>query len=618
MRISLKNILVVSSLVWFGTACDDFKFGNSFLEKPISDEMNLDSVFAKKEYAEQQLNNVYHSLPDFMAIDGRLGWSILESVTDLADIYKDGGSDYHNATLTSSSTAMVYKMDYGRADGKFSAVNGIRQAYIFINNVDKVPDMTQEEKEIRKAEAKMIIAYHYTDMLRHYGGMPWIDHYYKPDDDMVATRMTIEQTVDTLCTLLDDVAHVLPWKVAAKDDGRMTAAGALALKSRILTFVASPLFNSDQPYRGGEASDLHYTWWGNYDVQRWQRALDAGLEFLRRNRDEGEVYNLVDNGNPRESFKKGFFERYSLETLISSHRWEKIDMNSYALSQLRFGNGFPVLNYVDMFQMKTGEDFSWDNPVHRKHPFYDADFNELRDPRLYETFIVTGDKCMGHKAQIYPGGSEQPGQFGSATQWRFGDSGHTGIAVRKIYQDYLNELQNTNYQCPLMRLPEVYLNIAEAMNELGLATTKDEFGRDAYDYINLVRSRVDMPPTTPEKYPSGDALTDEILNERAREFGYEEVRYFDIVRRKRIDIWRRPLSMFISYPVKGSEYKGSKAGYQGEYTEFTYEILTGKEAVKAERLWVKEGIWDSKYFLTPIPLEEINKKYGLVQNPGWE
>lgn len=38
--------IILSSLLFIG--CDDFKFGNSFLEKPLSDEMNIDSVYSKK------------------------------------------------------------------------------------------------------------------------------------------------------------------------------------------------------------------------------------------------------------------------------------------------------------------------------------------------------------------------------------------------------------------------------------------------------------------------------------------------------------------------------------------------------------------------------------------
>ena len=66
-------------------------------------------------------------------------------------------------------------------------------------------------------------------------------------------------------------------------------------------------------------------------------------------------------------------------------------------------------------------------------------------------------------------------------------------------------------------------------NELGKATTKDEFGNDAYDYINMVRNRVNMPDLTTAKAAPGRELREAILHERAIEFGYEEVRYFDLM-----------------------------------------------------------------------------------------
>lgn len=245
--------------------------------------MNIDSVFGSKLYAEQQLAQVYHSLPDHTPQNGRLRWGALEGITDLGDWYKSGGCDYHKGSLTASSAqgGAAYNMDYGRADGKFSAIYGIRQAHIFLENVDRVPDMTEEEKTRRKGEAEMIIAYHNVDIFRNLGGMPWIDHAYKPSDDMKMTRMTIAEAVQNISALIDDAASKLPWDIEANDDGRMTKAGALALKSRLLTFAASPLFNSDQPFKDGEASQNHYTWWGDYQQSRWQDALDAGLAFLR-------------------------------------------------------------------------------------------------------------------------------------------------------------------------------------------------------------------------------------------------------------------------------------------------------------------------------------------------
>lgn len=595
----IRNIGLLSLLITIG--CSDFKFGNEFLEKPLSNEMNIDSVFSKKIYAEQALAQVYHTLPDFLFHPGRLSEMMIESLTDLSD----GAGLYSSGTITSGNDRdFPYNMSYNEEHGEFSATFGIRKAHIFLENIDNVPDMTEDEKTRRKGEAKMIVAYHYVQMFRNLGGMPWIDKAYTLEDDMNVTRMTIEESVEKISGLIDEAASMLPWIAETMDAGRMTKAGALALKSRLLQFAASPLFNNDRPFREGEAADLHYVWWGDKKQSRWQDALDASLAFLRENNGR---YKMVDTGEPRKDFYSGFFDRYNGEVLISSHRFTRWDLNTRVLAQFRWGNGAPNLNYANMFPMKDGSDFSWDNPEHNKRPFFDENGKEVRDPRLYETIIVNGDKALGRKAEIYKGGREQSSYVGSGQDWRWGSLSANGIAIRKLAQDQNQELNGKYYQCPLMRMPELYLNIAEAMNELGMATQKDEFGMDAYDYVALVRGRVDMPRLDRTKVSPGEELRKEILRERALEFGYEEVRYYDINR------WM--LREYLEVPrlrLETEPYEDTNASLSVEKRLFKYKIVP---LIEKRNIWVER--WDNRYYLSPIPLGEINKKYGLVQNPGW-
>lgn len=594
MKFKNKYLAVLVITCTFVMGCDDFKFGANFLEKPTEGEMDINKVFSKKIYAEQVLAQVYHTLPDYLPHKNRLTWGMVEGHTDLADVTKSGGTAYHSATLTSSNAeAGIYSMSYDEEHGEGSATYALRLGNIFLENIDRVADMTEDEKNIRKGEAKMIMAFHYVQIFRNLGGMPWIDRSYLQDDDLNFTRMTIEQAVTNTCKLIDEAVAVLPWSVESKDDGRMTKAAGLALKSRLLLFAASPLYNNIEPYKAGEAADKLYVWWGNYDINRWQAALDAGLEFITANKANG-FYQLVDTGNPREDFNNGYFTRYNKEVLIAGHRWTIHDINAKAVSQVRYGAGTPTLNYVDMFQMKDGTDFSWDNATHKANPFFNGAGEMVRDPRLYETFIVNQDKFWGREAEIYDGGRE--GATG-VPNWRWGNKGYSGIGIRKLVQDGLNDLQSQYYQCPLLRLPEVYLNIAEAMNELGKATQPDAHGRDAYDYVNLVRARVDMPDLDQARITQGDKLRDAIFRERALEFGYEEIRYYDITRWKKIEWLKIPLRKLHT----------TKSG-----STYTHNVIEG---MVNDRIWVDK--WDDKYYLVPIPLKEINKKYGLVQNPGW-
>lgn len=140
------------------------------------------------------------------------------------------------------------------------------------------------------------------------------------------------------------------------------------------------------------------------------------------------------------------------------------------------------------------------------------------------------------------------------------------------------------------------------MNELGKASIADASGRTAYDYVNLIRKRAGMPSITSASVPPGETLREAILRERAVEFGYEEVRYFDLIRWKRSDVFTKQLSRLI---IKKAPENPDK---------FSYEIST---EMAETRQYAKPDKWDNKYFLLPLPVNEINKKYGLIQNPGW-
>ena len=108
----------------------------------------------------------------------------------------------------------------------------------------------------------MVITVQYTQMMRHFGGLPLIDKAIYPGDDYNYPRETIEKTVNFIVNLCNEAASVLPWRVSVEEDGRFTKAAALGLKVRVLLFAASPLFNDNQPYLDGEASTNLMVWYG--------------------------------------------------------------------------------------------------------------------------------------------------------------------------------------------------------------------------------------------------------------------------------------------------------------------------------------------------------------------
>ena len=63
---TIKKIISLGLLAGLTIGCEDLKFGTNFLEKPMSDEVSIDTVFSAKRYADQALNQFYKSLPDYM------------------------------------------------------------------------------------------------------------------------------------------------------------------------------------------------------------------------------------------------------------------------------------------------------------------------------------------------------------------------------------------------------------------------------------------------------------------------------------------------------------------------------------------------------------------------
>jgi len=589
-----KNIKVVLLVLLTGLfiGCEDFKFGNAFLEKPMGDDVNIDTVFAHKKYADQALNQIYRTLPDYLPLESagyRGNWILTDGPTDLCF---SSSSGYTSGTLSSSWDKAFPFMLNSTSQHIGNPLYGIRKAYIYLENVDRVPDMTEAEKTRRKAEVKAIIAFHYSQMLRFYGGVPWIDHAYTSEDVFEFSRMTVEETVNKITTLLDDAAKDLPWYASAEEEGHMTAAAAKALKLRVLLFVASPLLNNDVPYAEGEAATQKLSWYGDYRQERWEAALNAGLDFLRLNQESGDYHQIIDTDNPREDYVNGYWTRGSREIILSSHRYAIYDMGMKSLNRGHNDHDNATrASYADMFQWKDGSDFNWDNPEHAAHPFFDENMQPTRDIRLYETLIINQDKFKNQPngAECYQGGRQ------SMENGSYKKSSKYGYSIRKFVRDKAEEVKNKPYQCPLIRMPEVYLSIAEAMSQLGKAKIKDEFGRNAYDYINLVRNRAGLPDV---KEVEGKELIDILLHERAVEFGAEEMRYFDLVRWKRGDLFSTPLEMLT---IKKGENDAN-----GKPT-FTYHRSTTDEKYD----------WKEHWYLIAFPLSEINKKYGLIQNPGW-
>ena len=568
------------------SSCDDLEFGNKFLEKEPSVDITKDTIFSSKDLAMRYLTQGYTTLPyglnlDFSEKDNKLGMDVEEALTDLNQSFLTWGgamSLYYNgqyaAATESTSTATRYNFT------KEATWRGIRIGYLFIENADKIPDADEATKKRLKAEAKVLIALHYTDMYRTFGGLPWVDRAFTANEIPNLPRLTSKQTLENIVKLLDEAIPDLPLVLTdlSTTDGRFTKASAMGLKARVLLFGASPLFNSANHFRPGTAApNDKLTWHGGYDKELWKRAADAAKALLN----EGG-YKLVSTGNFRKDFQDAYYKRGNNEILISTRkRYKSGDYwaaNYYFYQSADgYGCGNPTKNYVDMFPMANGLPITDPNSGYDpNNPWAD------RDPRLYETVLVDGDNFQGRTAELWIGGRERPTANGNRAR--------SGFGLRKFLLDRDNATSTQSIvQWPYLRLAEIYLTYAEAINEYNGSPTAE-----AYEAVNTVRARVGLGELKPGL--SKEEFTKAVLNERACEFGFEENRWYDIVR------WK--LAGEFTKKLQGVDTKRNANG------TFSYETTD-----LPSRFW--KDNWDTKWYLSAFPPTEVNKAYGLVQNPGW-
>ena len=583
---NISKIIFCAGLLML-MSCSQISLDKDFLgDRPESSGADITKMFSSASEADKVLNEAYRNLPYGIptSLDNKLGGNILESLTDLCQSFRDNISDgpmklYYNGSLSASTvnTSAAYCFT-SETDW-----TSIRYAWLFIENVSNVPDYSEEEKSRRIAEAKTIIALSYFDMLRYIGGVPWLDHAVDVNETMNFPRSTFAETVDNIVALLDEAIPALKWKEDAINEGRMTKAGAMGLKFKVLQWAASPTFNSEVPWH--ESAD-EYTCYGNFDAARWSKALAAAQDFFTELNNRGE-YSLIQaeeqtHQGRRLAYRKAYYDRGGSEVLISIRHGYGPETHNIFVNQRHYTG--PTLNYVDMFPWADGsdfpEDFNWTSPS--RQPFFeytDGQMVPTRDPRLYENVACPGESyCDGTTAPVYMNHSSY--KDGS------------GFLIMKYVLQQNSDRSGKPVHWSYLRLAELMLDYAEVINEAGNGPDQT-----AYGLINDVRARVGL-----SAIPAGLDKTqfrEIVLREKALELGFEQSRWFDLVRHDRQNDFTKTL-----YGLR------SKGNDLTRPTAFTFEKVE-----LSRRYW--QDNWDTKWYLSPVPQDEINKKYGMTQNPGW-
>ncbi len=662
----ISAIIGITVSGFLSTSCvDEIKFGSSFLEKAPSGDVTIDTVFNSAEYTRQFLNAIYGR--QYYGLPYKNSDTSIPASSDLYLGKKDALTDcwqihWDKSAIYSQYYSGIHTANYGRTEDICNYTNEkvwevVRWCWLLLENIDRVPDLSNQDKAQMIAEAKCLIAARYFDLFRHYGGLPLVYASFSGTEASYnMPRATVEATVNYMIQMLNDAIDNggLVWGYtgadAAVQTGHWTKAGAMALKCKIWQFAASPLFNDNQGFAGGSttAEQEHLVWYGSYRKDLWDNCLDACEKFFQELNANG-IYQLnkASGAQPtaedyRQAYRKGYVYQGSPEVIHSVrimttdayksgtynwHQWSENGRNSYT----------PTQEYVEMFPWSDGTPFNWkETEVAGKldEMFVKGDFTDgqlllqnvvlTRDPRLYETVRVNGvmnaldwtsGTMKGDPYELWVGGTD-------AGQAPFNETGNyaTGYDNMKYYlkDDYLRQYT----QWVSIRLSDIYLTYAEALFQVSMNNAAD-----AIEQIDIVRARVGLEGLArcnPDKdlLSDKDALLEELLRERVCELGMEDARYYDLVRYKRKDLFEKRLHGLLIWrladdgtTVLTTKWReGDKVSAKTRQPiHFKYEKF---ELKNRTRYWWNYG-FDPKWYLSPFPQSEVNKGYGLIQNPGW-
>lgn len=647
--------ILVGTSMFFASCVDQIKFGDAFLEKPPStSDLNQDSIFGRAEYARAFLWDVYGEL--YYGLPYNWGDYFVKGMN--CGKFEALSDCFHSHLSWDGVNRLYYSGSYVASDEETSAGDvrfsyndahvwrAVRAAWLFIENVGRVPDMPDSEKARLTSEAKVIIASRYFDAFRHFGGLPLLRQSYGVQESYEIPRATAEETVNFMTGLLDEaIADAnLPWSLGSDEanwQGRMTKAAAMALKCKILVFAASPLYNDSEPYcteSPQDAVDQRHVWYGGYSDEWWSRLYTACTDFFNALQTNGFYQLMQADGTNPQDYRDAYYDAYATrenntELLISTRVIGQFNGDwwyyfwDWIVGQGGGGPGAftPTLEFMEMFPMADGTPYDPSTMEDGVNPFFiDNDNNQpVRDPRLYETMLVNGEPYGDHAIELWIGGRDNVNSTLTES-----DIYATGFGLYKFFTTGEGAHYGSYPEWPYLRLSEMYLIYAEALLHQGRL-------QEAIDQVDIVRARVGLgglAECNPDKnlLSDSDALLEEILRERACELGFEDVRLFDMIRYKRADLFQRPLHGLRIYrlnddgtdntrPWSGSTGDGPN-GTDPEFgnthpnkpTKFRYETF---QLRNIERSWWTN--FSPKWYLSAFPPSEVNKGFGLTQNPGW-
>ena len=544
-----------------------------------------------------------------------------------------------------------------------SMYQALRYCNTFLEKADNIPDLLAEEREKWKAEVKVLKAYYHFCLVQMYGPVPLLREnlpVYADVTTVKVEREPVDECFRYIVELIDEACtgEELPLEVTNPTDewGRITKIIALALKAKVLVTAASPLYNGNTQQatlRNRDGKPLFNT---TEDAGKWQKAMDACREAIEAcNEVKIQLYQFDNAGNrytdtiaTQLSLRNAFTLRDSrdviwanTQSLVNSSGLNSIlflsmptlkpEANFASPNMGRFYN--MPLKIAAMFYTRNGVPIEEDNTMpDKKDNLYNlrtakaedalyirqgrttVDLNFDREPRFYAWVGFDGGVWFGGD-RIDDKNPNSLRYLGLKVGEPDGDGSGFGNPTGYLPKKYIpvsaqvtavHTISATSYAWSIMRLSELYLLYAEAINEAEGPNGANSV--ELFKYIDLVRKRAGLNGVKESwnkyanntKYSTPAGMREIIRRERLIELCMEGHRFWDIRRWKTApDEYREP--------QKGWNNRISTAdGTESEVNQIMYT----PQVVNVQKFNSRDYFW-------PVRNSDMDVNPNLVQNIGW-
>ncbi len=522
----------------------------------------------------------------------------------------------------------------------------IRKMNLGLENMDKLTNATQNEKNVIKGQLLFMRAWWHLEQIIYFGGLPYVDHVIAADGPFDLPRLSFQDCAKRCAEDFRAAADLLPdnWdtnpagkRTLGKNDLRITKVCALGYMGKALLWAASPL-NELGAQMGASKNGKTY----QYNVELAAQAADALAEAITDIESGKSPYSLAEYKYENiydhvadKSSKSNFSDIFrttgqswrmpgSVEAImrgpmpdINGSNWNFAKLWGPKVNNLVEHDAIihmPTANYINYaYGMENGlpitDPESGFDPT---HPF------KNRDPRFYHDIMFDGFKFLNttpgeadkgfQYLEMFTGGNMVPTGNSARNQ----DGSRTGYFCQKLVPHQCNKYDGMynwggalQTYLPYMRVADIYLMYAEACAAAGGSTYKSSrCNKNAVDAINILRDRVGAGHVAEKLLGDKNKFMDEVRRERACELAFEGFRWNDLQR------WL--LLTEAPYNIKTrQEFKRV-----GNF-DYTKNDPRDAEVTGWDETVIVERPFATKHYLFPLKDSETYLYSEYPQNPGW-